>query len=185
MTKAMHSYTQQMLIQKTIKSCVEDSDYENINALFDYLMVVREEEMLKEAIKGKIEEYKKRYEGFGGVEGKEKMEEPMKVLFDYFYTPQSSISSLVSAYILISPVAQSHFQKLQSRKQALSSKISSIVTEKDAIFLAKNTNPEHDFLNNQLASLGLEIDSEKAKKAFKKVIDEYENVMCKHTMVTV
>lgn len=175
----MQSCTQQMLIQKTIKSCVEDSDYDNINSLFDYLMVVREEEMLREAIKGKIEEYKEKYYKAETAKGKEEMEDPMRVLFDYFYTSQSTPSSLVSAYILISPAAKSHFEKLQTRKQTLYSKISSIVSEKDAIFLAKNTDPQREFLGNQMASLGLEIDSEKARKAFEKVVEEYEKVMSK------
>ena len=94
--KTLKNNTQQMMLMKMVKAAIKDSDYKNINQLFTYLMVNKEEEDLRTGVRNKIEAYSKLHPPFKKLSSLKEANDPLKVLFDYVKIPQDDLDTLVS-----------------------------------------------------------------------------------------
>jgi len=174
----MHNYTQQMLMMKMVHSAIDNSDYDKINDLFNYLLVVKEEEQLRSAIKKRIDAFKVNYDPSVVPVSVKEANDPMRVLFDYMKTPQDTIDQLVNKYIILSPETKTYLDNLRVRKNDLYEKVKTMTKERDAFFLAQNTGKLAGFVNtNSKDDSNFDIQSEQVQESIKGIMDTYHQAM--------
>lgn len=96
MMKTLKNNSQQMMLMKMVKSAIKDSDYKNINQLFTYLMVNKEEEDLRRGVRNKIEAYSKLHKPSQKLSSLKEANDPLRVLFTYVKKPYDDLNTLVS-----------------------------------------------------------------------------------------
>ena len=98
MMRTTKNNMQQMILMKMVRSAVKKSDYKNIDTLFDYLTVAKEEQELRTSARNQIEAYAKIFKPKGKFDSLKQAEDPLRVLFEYVRKPYDTVESLVSIF---------------------------------------------------------------------------------------
>lgn len=179
MIKMLKQTTQQMMLMKMVKAAVSENDYEKVNTLFDYLLVCKEEEQLRDKIRAKIERYADIYDSTYAPNTPGEMNHPLRLLFKYLRKPGDDIETLVNKYLLIVPDLHQQVSNtggsIRDRKEYLRKEVKNIVKEHEALFLSSAIKDFAKHLDpNVLESLELNINDEKALAAFSTAASNFE-----------
>ncbi len=139
LVKTLKNQTQQLMLMKMVKAAVADCDYDKINTLFDYLLVNKEEEQLRDNIRKKIDAFEKIYDPEYLPQSPQEAEHPLRVLLRYIRKPKDDIDTLVNKYILLVPDLQQKLNKIKDRKEFLHKNIRNMIKERDAMFMTSST----------------------------------------------
>lgn len=180
MVKTMKNYTQQMMLMKMVRAAIDNSDYRKVNDLFNYLLVNKEEEQMRKAIRSKIETYAKTYNPTRKVTTPAESRDPLRVLFKQVRNPNDDINTLVNKYILLVPELKIRLDRLRDRKNVLQTNIKNMIKERDALYLTDNSlDMIQYFEDKDLENLDFDTDSYESRKAIDNIHKYYEKLMCK------